>query len=70
MPIQFGTRTTVSDANGGYIFKALPSGLCKIRFEIPGVSPVEKTETIAVGSWRSFPKWDSVRLMAPSLQPC
>ena len=44
-----GTRTAVTDANGGYIFKALPPGSYKVSYDLAGFSTVEKTVTLALG---------------------
>jgi hypothetical protein len=45
-----GTRSAVTDANGGYIFKALPPGTYKITYDLAGFATVEKTVTIALGA--------------------
>jgi hypothetical protein len=49
-PSLLGTRTTVTDTNGGFIFKGLPAGAYKVTFELAGFSTVEKSVTVAVGS--------------------
>lgn len=45
-----GTRTVVTDSNGGYIFKALPPGAYKLSYELSGFSTMEKTVTLALGA--------------------
>ncbi len=49
-PSLLGVRTVVTDANGGYIFKALPPGVYKVTFELQGFSSVERNVTVALGS--------------------
>ena len=49
-PALLGTRTAVTDANGGYIFKALPPGTYKVTYELAGFASVEKTVTLALGA--------------------
>ena len=49
-PALLGTRSTVSDANGGYIFKALPPGAYKITFELSQFATLEKSVTVALGA--------------------
>jgi hypothetical protein len=49
-PALLGTRTAVTDANGGYIFKALPPGTYKVSYDLTGFSTVEKTVTLALGA--------------------
>ncbi len=44
-----GARTVVSDANGGYIFKGLPTGPAKVTFELQGMNGVERNVTLALG---------------------
>lgn len=48
-PAMIGTRSAVSDANGGYIFKALPPGVYKVTYELTGFTTVERTATIVLG---------------------
>ena len=48
-PSLLGVRTAVTDTNGGYIFKGLPSGDYKVSFELSGFGSQEKNVTIAVG---------------------
>jgi outer membrane receptor for ferrienterochelin and colicin len=45
-----GTRSAVTDVNGGYIFKALPRGDYTIGYELSGFATVEKKVTVAVGA--------------------
>jgi hypothetical protein len=49
-PSLLGTRTAITDVNGGYIFKALPPGSYKISYELSGFATVEKSVTLALGS--------------------
>ncbi len=49
-PSLLGTRSAVTDANGGYIFKALPPGTYKVTYDLAGFATVEKTVTVALGS--------------------
>lgn len=48
-PSLLGTRTAVTDTNGGYIFKALPPGSYKVTYDLTGFASVEKTVTVALG---------------------
>jgi hypothetical protein len=48
-PSLLGTRSAVTDSNGGYIFKALPPGTYKVSYDLTGFSTVEKTVTLALG---------------------
>jgi hypothetical protein len=48
-PSLLGTRGAVTDANGGYIFKALPPGTYKVTYELAGFATVEKTVTVLLG---------------------
>ena len=49
-PALLGTRTAVTDTNGGYIFKGLPSGEYKVAFELSGFAGKERTVTVGVGA--------------------
>ncbi len=49
-PALMGTRSAVTDTNGGYIFKALPPGTYKVSFELSGFSTIEKSITLALGA--------------------
>jgi hypothetical protein len=49
-PALLGTRTAVTDVNGGYIFKALPPGSYKISYELTGFATIEKSVTLALAS--------------------
>jgi outer membrane receptor for ferrienterochelin and colicin len=42
-----GVRTTVSSANGDYIFSALPSGTYTLTFELSGFQTQQKTVSVA-----------------------
>jgi hypothetical protein len=44
-----GIRSVATDANGAYIFKALPPGTYKVSYELTGFSTLEKTVTLALG---------------------
>ncbi len=44
-----GVRTTVTDTNGSYIFKGLPPGSYKVRFELSSFATVEKTVAVVIG---------------------
>jgi outer membrane receptor for ferrienterochelin and colicin len=41
-----GSRTAVTGDAGGYSFPALPPGVYKVRFELAGMAPLEKTVTL------------------------
>ena len=49
-PALLGTRNTVTDTNGGYIFKGLPAGDYKATFELSGFAGKERTATVGVGA--------------------
>lgn len=44
-----GVRSTVSDTNGGYIFKGLPPGGYTVTFELTGMATVEKKTPLDLG---------------------
>ncbi len=44
-----GVRTTTSDQNGNYIFKALPPGQYTITFQVAGMQTLEKTALLELG---------------------
>src|SRR5262245_44647677 len=48
-PALQGVRSTVSDATGGYIFRALPPGAYTITFSLSGMKTVEKKVTVELG---------------------
>jgi len=48
-----GTRTATTDAHGGYIFKALPSGVYKVTFTRERFATVEKTVRVDLGAYIS-----------------
>jgi hypothetical protein len=48
-PALLGVRTAVTDANGGYIFKALPPGQYKVTYNMSGFTSVEKSVTVVLG---------------------
>jgi hypothetical protein len=45
-----GTRTAVTDVNGGYIFKAVPPGEYEVSYTLSGFATVQKKVTVALGS--------------------
>ena len=45
-PALQGTRTTTTGDGGGYSFAALPPGMYKVRFELAGMAPVEKSVAV------------------------
>lgn len=49
-PALLGTRSAVTDANGGYIFKALPPGHYTVTFELTGMTTVEQKKAVALGT--------------------
>jgi len=49
-PALMGTRSAVTDPNGGYIFKALPPGAYKVSYELSGFSTIEKSINLALGA--------------------
>ena len=48
-PALQGVRTATTDANGGYIFKALPTGKYTVTFEVAGMQKVEKKVDLELG---------------------
>ncbi|MGH9456912.1 MAG: TonB-dependent receptor [Thermoanaerobaculia bacterium] len=44
-----GSRTTVTDANGGYSMPALPPGRYELAFELDGMQPVTKRADLVLG---------------------
>jgi hypothetical protein len=44
-----GVRTAVTDANGGYILKALPPGVYTLSFSFQGMKTVEKAAELELG---------------------
>jgi hypothetical protein len=49
-PALLGTRTVVTDANGGYIFKGVPPGRYTATFELAGFATVERTINVDLGA--------------------
>jgi hypothetical protein len=49
-PALLGTRTVVTDENGGYIFKALPPGTYTVSYASAGFQSVEREITLALGA--------------------
>ena len=45
-PALQGTRTDTTGDGGGYSFAALPPGTYKVRFELSGMAPVERTVAV------------------------
>jgi len=48
-PALIGSRTTVTDVNGGYILKGLAPGSYTTTFEISGFSTLDQKTTVAIG---------------------
>jgi hypothetical protein len=48
-PALQGTRTTVSDANGVYVLRALPPGRYNVTFELQGFQTVAQDATLELG---------------------
>src|SRR5690606_14999929 len=44
-----GTRTTVTDANGVYVLRALPPGRYNVTFELQGFQTVAQEATLELG---------------------
>ena len=53
-PALQGVRTATTDANGGYIFKALPPGSYTVTFEVAGMQKVEKKVALELGRTMSI----------------
>jgi hypothetical protein len=49
-PALLGTRTTVSDSQGGYILRGLPTGVYTITFELPGMTKVQQKKEVGLGT--------------------
>lgn len=47
-PALQGQRSAVSDGNGGYIFKGLPPGTYAVKFELTGMTTVERKIEVAL----------------------
>jgi hypothetical protein len=45
-----GTRDTTTSGNGDYIFNLLPSGEYSVRFELAGMSALDRTVALAAGA--------------------
>lgn len=48
-PALMGARTTYSESNGEYILRGLPPGNYELRFELAGMSPVQRSVTVNLG---------------------
>jgi len=48
-PAQQGVKTAVSDINGVYVLRGLPSGQYVLTFELSGMGSVKKDATVGVG---------------------
>jgi len=48
-PAQQGVKTAVSDVNGVYVLRGLPSGQYELTFELSGMGTVKKNATVGVG---------------------
>ena len=54
-PAQIGVRTTVSQADGRYIFPSMPSGTYKLVFELTGFKKIERDNIqVTLGNTVSF----------------
>jgi hypothetical protein len=49
-PALQGVRTATTDANGNYIFKALPPGVYTVTFQVSGMRAVERVQTLELGT--------------------
>ena len=49
-PSLIGTRTAVTDGNGAYIFKGLPPGLYALTFQSTGMTTIEQTRQVDIGT--------------------
>jgi hypothetical protein len=49
-PALQGVRTATTDANGNYIFKALPPGVYTVTFQVSGMRAVERIQTLELGT--------------------
>jgi hypothetical protein len=48
-PALQGARTEVTDANGAYLFRAVPPGIYNLKIEMSGMATVEKTANVPLG---------------------
>src|SRR3954447_19294859 len=48
-PTLQGERTVVTDAGGSYLFRAIPPGTYHLKFEMSGMSPIQKTADVPLG---------------------
>jgi hypothetical protein len=48
-PALLGQRTTVSDQDGAYVFRALPPGDYHVAFELASFAPLERTVAVPLG---------------------
>jgi hypothetical protein len=48
-PALIGTRTTVTEANGNYLLRALPAGSYTVSFNLEGLRPVEVAVDLPLG---------------------
>ncbi len=48
-PELLGQRSTTSDQEGNYVFRALPPGDYQVEISMPSFSPVERTVTVPLG---------------------
>src|SRR5262245_56632886 len=44
-----GERTVVTDTDGNFLFRAIPPGTYKLKVELSGMSPVQKTADVPLG---------------------
>ena len=47
-PSQIGVRTTVTEADGKYLFPGMPSGSYKLMFDLPGFKKLERDNIVVV----------------------
>jgi hypothetical protein len=45
-----GARTVITDETGNYIVRGLPSGRYEVRIELSGMTPIEQSVDVSVGS--------------------
>ena len=49
-PAMLGTRTAVTDVNGGYIFKGLPPGEYTVTYALQGFATLQQKSNVALGA--------------------
>ena len=48
-PTLQGERTVVTDADGAFLFRAIPPGTYQLKFEMSGMASTEKTAEVPLG---------------------